>query len=746
MSLHDSNFRTVASSSNPDIPSSFNPSSPRIHSRVTHVTASDTRLPSLGDADFTCLRSPSTGFPHRFCSQANVIRGQPPLRSSNNGLNARELVRNVDDFIELDLGTRSLVHSDGDVNMCSQLSFDLYPFTFNHSMAITQPHRSSCPASATSASVPHYSFSSCDTYYDSWLAHSKQNGCSRCITSSQVSAPVDFDPVVHFQARIPQRAPAHRESEAPHPSNPPAVSTSLTSAAPPSFSPPGCNDRTASPGLDKLPNTERAASQDSPVLLIATSNPPTSCAYAICDNSAVAGHSSMLLQTCDLAVGGSLICTVVNILRGLRLLDRCGLEDLCTNLYGLQHLQPKLHACNHLSVSQLNEKYCADPCVTRSSSFTSPALISPRRSILPRDNFHSVDSQKSVISSSVYPHKALGCIARFVLACSLYGSSLPQAYSRFSSPSTSRGRPSNELFADDPGTSVAATPRLRSADWKRGCSSNLVTLLSSVPSSGLKRSSVAINRLLAGRFLPGPNGWRSAWPHSSCSPNSQASDTEELARWISCWIRCGAVIVLAELQQPSGDTIMNNCHISDNDGGVSELVWQHRLVYGISKQNEVFLSNPTELASVKYVLQQLSVQTTIHLEKRHLAQLWHEHNRYHVNGLDSSPTRPLIGSITPYCSGDFSVLACQQDCRWNEMNVLGQVLQTLRSVENEKFQRSTCSSVNSSTSVHSSPSEEACLSPTIVIPSSQSPGFSVFLAKSDWKLVHALYQPVRRFD
>ncbi|KAF8567123.1 hypothetical protein P879_09119 [Paragonimus westermani] len=444
----------------------------------------------------------------------------------------------------------------------------------------------------------------------------------------------------------------------------------------------------------------------------------------------------MLAHTNELATGGSLTCTVVNILRGLRLLDRCGLEDLCASLYGLHPDRPLI--CEHLpneqfSISSKASDLRGGNVITRSSSFTAPALLSPRRSTIPRDDCRS-DTACTLspivgITSSVFVGS---CIAAFILNCSHLGSAIGVPQNGYQSSSSS-------------GLPPLASTHLTGTSWRHGSATNLVTLLTSNPPNSSKHSRTAVSRLVAGRFFPGPNCWRSAWPGTRSTTNCREGVAlkvggikDRLALWLSSWISCGAALVLAQLDNSVGNDEWSGLYRTgtrtDSDKSVCELVWRHRLIYGITQDNKVFLTNPVELVPIDHLVCELARQTSIRVEKSQLARIWSEHQLHHG---DSSTT----SGLNSCCSGDFSILAHQPDQRWRELNILGQVLQTVRGLENSPSHRDPFSPLTPISSTGNSHLEQSCLSPSILIPSSQMPGISLFVARSDWELVHSLYTP-----
>ncbi|VDP90813.1 unnamed protein product, partial [Echinostoma caproni] len=329
--------------------------------------------------------------------------------------------------------------------------------------------------------------------------------------------------------------------------------------------------------------------------------------------------------------------------KGLRLLHRCGLEDLCASLYGLRNIETNLISVHQptLEAPAVSRSSSAasttvqavfsymDSSVIRSSSFTSAALVSPRRSTVPRDYFQSGELCTHLCDREIsWPSpNQNNCLVNYILSCSHLGSSL--LCPNFSSLSH-LGSVQMEPHISTPWVTVSS--HLSAADWRRGCASKLVDLLTSHSSCASKSSRTTVSRLVAGRFLMGVHAWRTVWPY----PISMASRAriskirghslcEELIEWISAWIQRGAVIVLAQLVVDTSDSRPT----SDMNGiTANELLWCHRVIYGVSQKSEIYLSNPTELVPVNNILLELSRQTTLRLSKSTLDELWAEHLSY----------------------------------------------------------------------------------------------------------------------
>lgn len=252
---------------------------------------------------------------------------------------------------------------------------------------------------------------------------------------------------------------------------------------------------------------------------------------------------------------------------------------------------------------------CPHPArtVTRSASFTTSAsastLMSPPSSpcCLPK----------------VFPFQtSSGCFARFILRCSLNGSSLipfpticpGSRYSQATNPlhfcASLDNRPNGFCHLDwaSPGSGC-----LYNNDWRKGRADNLVSVLQFA--AGLRktpRCDLLIGRLVRGRFLAGARGWLSIpvptgrpvqgstkkQPRRRRRKQQQlcsSSSTVTLVDWLSAWIRHGAVIVLAQLDSAvTGDesAAATNDRSSSTDPVTQELIWRHRVVYGISADGE----------------------------------------------------------------------------------------------------------------------------------------------------------------
>ena len=309
--------------------------------------------------------------------------------------------------------------------------------------------------------------------------------------------------------------------------------------------------------------------------------------------------------------------------RGLRLLDRCGTEDLCASLYEFwindsefsvvypsqYHSEPNLPSphCHSRSVD--------DSCVTRSCSFTNGALINPRLSTISKDN------RDSVITHSLlnYPAKSRSghksCLVDYLLACSYCGTSFlvqnpAHEYGNSNSPQfllvpSTKGASSNlTLMNPEPFATLYNTrrpPCNSGLEWRRGRSDKLVLLLTA-GTIGLKGSPTLVSKLLTGRFLGGPNEWRSVWPHNHFTRTLNQSQNGkslefELIRWFSAWISCGAVPVLVQLSDGvSSGTGQNSSNRSSCDYDEtctvhcsSELTWSYRLVYGVTGNSKFII-------------------------------------------------------------------------------------------------------------------------------------------------------------
>lgn len=506
----------------------------------------------------------------------------------------------------------------------------------------------------------------------------------------------------------------------------------------------------------------------------------------------------MLIPTSELASGGSLTCTVVNILRCLGLLDRCGVEDLCAILYDFWN--NNCHAPFYPAHSFFNSYVIYPTCwelsrmeesvVTRSSSFTSCTLVDSRRSTVPGEDYER--NYQMLINCRESKPLNGSCLVSYLLSCSYMGTSFLASHpiynlNNLSSPCCLRLPTSCCYFVMDRANQISpyntpATyhPNLiqpisnSNMNWRRGCADNLVLMLTH-HSPGSKNTSSVVDKLLTGRFLPGPTSWRSVWPfihknHSKCfnctKPESNMSDS--LALWFSAWLYCGAIPVLAQLcdsaysnaQYFPPDILQQSCNSSRYSA--QELVWSHRLVYGVTENNEVYLTNPNELVPVQYVLDQLSKKPEIRISKAQISNLWTKHYLHSKLYPDRDQTiedKQHISCKSTFFTGEsLTLLARHPDPRWASMNIMGQVLCTLRSLERwantlelsnvvsldcVNYQSALFPDTTSSIScsrTNSTETEQFSNSPAITIPSAQLPGISLFIEKSNWELVHTLLQ------
>ncbi|CAH8868029.1 unnamed protein product [Trichobilharzia szidati] len=592
----------------------------------------------------------------------------------------------------------------------------------------------------------------------------------------------------------------------------------------------------------------------------------------------------MLIPTSELASGDSLTCTVVNILRGLGLLDRCGVEDLCASLYDFWRNDDNTSHIPVYPVNALFKSLMFPSCwesrlddtvvVTRSSSFTSCTLVNgnnhnhnnphhTRRSTVPGvpgvpgggvggaehyaaaergDHYNNLfNSENKLMNGS--------CLVSYLLSCSYMGTSFLVPHSIYDSSDTSPqccSRPSTacchfvidrsqQTALSTSSSSISSTSSSSASascnnnhtslvqpiysstmNWHRGCANNLVLMLTHHTTGSKNSSSSVVDKLLTGRFLPGYSSWQSVWPFNNNNNNKsnqkyfdyKSSTTQEntttttsnnsnssnmsstLALWFSAWLHCGAVPVLAQLSDSTHHP-SDQCNLSDfslpKDKSTNpphhppppqsppppqELVWRHRLVYGVTEKNEVYLTNPNELVPVQYVLDQLSRQTEIRITKAQISNLWTKHYLHSKFYNDRNQTTSVNDKEIVSCKSTFftgeslTLLARHPDPRWASMNIMGQVLCALRSLErwadnlelsaasssssdcasNHQSSSSVFLEANSSSSINfnrnnsSTEIEQFSTPPAIVIPSAQVPGISLFVVKSNWELVHTLLQ------
>ncbi|CAH8649145.1 unnamed protein product [Heterobilharzia americana] len=101
--------------------------------------------------------------------------------------------------------------------------------------------------------------------------------------------------------------------------------------------------------------------------------------------------------------------------------------------------------------------------------------------------------------------------------------------------------------------------------------------------------------------------------------------------------------------------------------------------------DEVYLTNPNEIVPAQFVLDQLCKQTELRITKAQISNLWTKH--YLHSKLYADRDHTTGGKETVSCKATFftgeslTLLARHPDPRWASMNIMGQVLCALRSLE-----------------------------------------------------------------
>lgn len=248
--------------------------------------------------------------------------------------------------------------------------------------------------------------------------------------------------------------------------------------------------------------------------------------------------------------------------------------------------------------------------VTRSSSFSSCDLVSYRKSsmacrtrgFLPLLNYLHLD--ETFVSES--------CLVNYLLACSYSGTSFLNPTSIFNSTNLFgphcyfRPMSSNTNLEMNNSNSIESTIACSinngccmsksktnlmhhylkhnlNVDWRRGCSDNLVLILNH-HKSGSKICATSIDKLLVGRFLPGPDLWRFVWPDTGDHGDRTNGllKSKQLANWFANWIRLGSVPVLAQLYSNQTYPVCVTTKSTESQVG-QELNWSHRMVYGVTQ-------------------------------------------------------------------------------------------------------------------------------------------------------------------
>jgi len=115
-----------------------------------------------------------------------------------------------------------------------------------------------------------------------------------------------------------------------------------------------------------------------------------------------------------------------------------------------------------------------------------------------------------------------------------------------------------------------------------------------------------------------------------------------LLHWLAHWLRKG-VVPVATLNLQNG-LLAPGQTIPDS--------WHHQMVFGVSSDG-VFLTNPLESVSETIIMDQLSSQSQLLVRRSDIISRWH-----------------------PTC--DLQILAEVDNERWDNFNVLGQVINVLR--------------------------------------------------------------------
>lgn len=133
-----------------------------------------------------------------------------------------------------------------------------------------------------------------------------------------------------------------------------------------------------------------------------------------------------------------------------------------------------------------------------------------------------------------------------------------------------------------PAGSAVSTPELP-LDWRRGRSDGMVCLVTTSPTLG---------PLLSGRFVPQGS--------AGCS---FAQSPADLMRWLAHQLTVGAVVMVALLNRSSGISSSPPLSCHANAGGLlgcgatnrcCELLWRHRMVFGVSGNGECLLQSHTD--------------------------------------------------------------------------------------------------------------------------------------------------------
>ncbi|KAL5106148.1 hypothetical protein TcWFU_003645 [Taenia crassiceps] len=403
-------------------------------------------------------------------------------------------------------------------------------------------------------------------------------------------------------------------------------------------------------------------------------------------------HSSdcdvFLMHEHDIAPGNSMTSTVVNLLRGCNLLDSHTLEDLCNYLPILRRKYPPL--TSNLTVPPQPPSNTPPPNERRQQVQKTFSLLS-----------RMPCSSSGGATLSLAPLVPCGGrLVDYLLTCSRLGSTALA-----------------DFLPLEGGISSTDRSHLLPLDWRRGRSDGLVCLATASRSVGLR---------VVGRFVA---DWQ-----SYASPSLRAR-TDSLGRWLAEWIRAGAVVFFAQLDSPQRDSRSSSVRCqstSNSNSGCCELTWRHRLVYGVTGYSYIHLSNPIETVHVRSLKAALNVETTICVPKTDLLKLWTSDGALSQDSCDSHSFRT---------DQDLSLLAQHEDPRWRHLNILGQVISTLRDRDNyaerhAQDQKSSLDGVtdgngNGNASSRNDPFQDNLRSePHLIVPCVQKPGFSLFIPRN----------------
>uniref|UniRef100_A0A183TR24 Protein kinase domain-containing protein n=1 Tax=Schistocephalus solidus TaxID=70667 RepID=A0A183TR24_SCHSO len=370
--------------------------------------------------------------------------------------------------------------------------------------------------------------------------------------------------------------------------------------------------------------------------------------------------------------------------RGLSLLDRYTLEDLCDYLPARKHRCPP----RRRQRPQQHKPIPGDDCFpeidlnspppspsSRSSSCSSSVSLSlHKRTVCAALRKKSTSLPSRIPHTARKPEASGGCLVNYLLTCSRLGSN---AISDFlptdsdpclycSTNGVGTGVLENEMATSNCYQGVLRCPaclavadevdrppcHLLASDWRRGRSDGLVCVVAGCDAAVCISGTVAVvgsplspslssTDLLAGGgcACSASSSSRPPKPRLSCLVAGRFLPGED--SWRGIWPKTAStklwsgsaeadlVTWVSAWIQAGGVLFFAQLDDNYSSGGKNfiqnashELCWRHRLVVGISGGKHIHLSNPLEVVSASWLLSYLAKLTTLSVHKSDVMRLW----------------------------------------------------------------------------------------------------------------------------